>query len=65
MLAMLIEDVFEIEGRGIVLSGHYDSERFRLCVNSCLYDMMGNKYVVSGFAMIRRITSAYDDKKNL
>lgn len=64
MFAMLIEDVFEIEGRGIVLSGHYDSERYRLCVNSCLYDMMGNEYVVSGFAMVRRIASAYADPKN-
>ena len=45
MFAMIIEEVFEIKGRGIVISGHFDAERYSICENTCLYDMFGNEYV--------------------
>ena len=64
MFAMVIEEVFEIKGRGVVLSGRFDSERYSICENTCLYDMYGNEYVVSGIAMIRLSAEAYSDPKN-
>ena len=64
MFAMIIEEVFEIKGRGIVLSGHFDSERYSVCENTCLYDMFGNEYVVSGIAVIGCSVEQYSAPKN-
>ena len=64
MFAMVVEDALEIEGRGIVLSGHYNSEKYSVCANTCLYDMMGDEYVVSGIAMMRRIDFTSMDRKH-
>ena len=64
MFAMIVEDAFEIKGRGTVLSGHYDSERYEISVNTRLYDMSGEEYVVLGIAMFRRAPDAYADSRN-
>ncbi len=57
MFAMLVDDVFELTGRGIVVSGYINEHKHTLKVYDCLYDFYGNQFWVKGIEMFRRASS--------
>lgn len=63
MFAMLVDDVFELTGRGIVVSGYINELKHHIKVYDCLYDFYGNQFWVKGIEMFRR-TSEYFENYN-
>lgn len=60
MYAMIVEDVFPIVGRGIVITGKYNSLKHNIKANDYLYDCFGNHFLVKGIEMIRRNSTTSD-----
>lgn len=53
MFAMLVDDVFEIKDRGVIVCGYMDSSRYNVKLYDCLYDFYGNQFWVKGIEMPR------------
>lgn len=43
MFAMLVDDVFEIKDRGVIVCGYMDSSRYNVKLYDCLYDFYGKE----------------------
>lgn len=61
MFAMLVDDVFELTNRGIVVSGYINEHKHALKLYDCLYDFYGNQFWVKGIEMFRRASSFFEN----
>jgi len=64
MFAFIVEEVLEIEGRGVVICGKYNSLKYQIQLTEYLYDSSFNQYVIKGFEMIRRKITAEESPEN-